>query len=31
MLVNYGRQTPLAAVLAHVGYGMIVEAFVAAA
>jgi hypothetical protein len=31
MLVNYGRQTPLVAILAHVVYGMIVGAFVSAA
>jgi hypothetical protein len=31
MLVNYGRQTPLVAVVAHVAYGMIVGAFVSAA
>jgi hypothetical protein len=31
MLVNYGRQTPLVAIFAHVAYGMIVGAFVAAA
>jgi hypothetical protein len=31
MLVNYGRQTPLVAILAHVAYGMIVGAFVSAA
>jgi hypothetical protein len=31
MLVNYGRQTPLVAIIAHVAYGMIVGAFVAAA
>jgi hypothetical protein len=30
MLVNYGRQTPLVAVIAHVAYGMIVGAFVSA-
>jgi len=30
MLVNYGRQTPLVAIVAHVAYGMIVGAFVAA-
>jgi hypothetical protein len=31
MLVNYGRQTPLVAILAHVAYGMIVGVFVSAA
>jgi hypothetical protein len=31
MLVNYGRQTLLVAILAHVAYGMIVGAFVSAA
>jgi hypothetical protein len=31
MLVNYGQQTPLVAVIAHVAYGMIVGAFVSAA
>jgi hypothetical protein len=31
MLMNYGRQTPLVALLAHVAYGMIVGAFVSAA
>lgn len=31
MLVNYGRQTPLVAILAHLAYGMIVGAFVSAA
>jgi hypothetical protein len=31
MLVNYGRRTPLVALVAHVAYGMIVGAFVAAA
>jgi hypothetical protein len=31
MLVNYGRRTPLVAILAHVAYGMIVGAFVSAA
>jgi hypothetical protein len=31
MLLNYGRQTPLVALLAHVAYGMIVGAFVSAA
>jgi hypothetical protein len=31
MLLNYGRQTPLVAVIAHVAYGMIVGAFVSAA
>jgi hypothetical protein len=31
MLVNYGRQTPFVAILAHVAYGMIVGAFVSAA
>jgi len=31
MLVNYGRQTPLVAILAHVAYGMIVGAFGSAA
>jgi hypothetical protein len=31
MLLNYGRQTPLVAILAHVAYGMIVGAFVSAA
>lgn len=31
MLVNYGRQTPLVAIVAHVAYGMIVGAFVSAA
>jgi hypothetical protein len=31
MLVNYGRQTPLVALLAHVVYGVIVGAFVSAA
>jgi hypothetical protein len=30
MLVNYGRQTPLVSVIAHVAYGMIVGAFVSA-
>lgn len=30
MLVNYGRQTPLVSVVAHVAYGMIVGAFVSA-
>jgi hypothetical protein len=30
MLVNYGRQTPVVVVVAHVVYGMIVGAFVAA-
>jgi len=30
MLVNYGRRTPLVAILAHVAYGMIVGAFVSA-
>lgn len=30
MLVNYGRQTPLVAIVAHVAYGMIVGAFVSA-
>jgi hypothetical protein len=30
MLLNYGRQTPLVAVITHVAYGMIVGAFVAA-
>jgi hypothetical protein len=28
LLVNYGRQTPLATVLAHVAYGAIVGGFV---
>ncbi len=27
MLVNYGRQTPLATIVAHVGYGAIVGGF----
>jgi hypothetical protein len=31
MLVNYGRQTPVVALLAHVAYGVIVGAFVSAA
>ena len=31
MLVNYGRSTPLVAIAAHLAYGMIVGAFVAAA
>jgi hypothetical protein len=31
MLLNYGRQTPLVALVAHVAYGMIVGAFVSAA
>jgi hypothetical protein len=31
MLVNYGRRTPIVAVVAHVAYGMIVGAFVSAA
>ena len=31
MLMNYGRQTPLVALLAHIAYGMIVGAFVSAA
>ena len=31
MLINYGRQTPVVIVLAHLAYGMIVGAFVAAA
>jgi hypothetical protein len=31
MLVNYGRQTPLVAVVAHLAYGVIVGAFVSAA
>jgi hypothetical protein len=31
MLVNYGRRTPIAAVVAHVAYGVIVGAFVSAA
>jgi hypothetical protein len=31
MLVNYGRETPLVAILAHVAYGIIVGAFVSAA
>jgi hypothetical protein len=31
MLMNYGRQTPLVALLAHVAYGVIVGAFVSAA
>jgi hypothetical protein len=31
MLVNYGRSTPLVAIVAHLAYGMIVGAFVAAA
>jgi hypothetical protein len=31
MLLNYGRRTPLVVILAHVFYGMIVGAFVAAA
>ena len=31
VLMNYGRQTPLVALLAHVAYGMIVGAFVSAA
>ncbi len=30
MLVNYGRQTPFVAIVAHVAYGMIVGAFVSA-
>jgi hypothetical protein len=30
MLLNYGTQTPLVAVVAHVAYGMIVGTFVAA-
>jgi hypothetical protein len=31
MLMNYGRRTPIVAVVAHVAYGMIVGAFVSAA
>lgn len=31
MLRNYGRQTPVVAVVAHLAYGMIVGAFVSAA
>lgn len=31
MLINYGRQTPLVAIFAHVAYGMIVGACVSAA
>jgi hypothetical protein len=31
MLMNYGRQTPLVALFAHVAYGVIVGAFVSAA
>lgn len=31
MLVNYGRSTPLVMIAAHLAYGMIVGAFVAAA
>jgi hypothetical protein len=31
MLVNYGRRTPIVAVVAHVAYGLIVGAFVSAA
>jgi hypothetical protein len=31
MLANYGRQTPLVAIIAHVAYGVIVGAFVSAA
>lgn len=31
MLVNYGRSTPLVAIAAHLAYGMIVGAFIAAA
>ena len=31
MLMNYGRQTPLVALFAHLAYGMIVGAFVSAA
>jgi hypothetical protein len=31
MLVNYGRRTPVVAVLGHVAYGMIVGGFISAA
>ena len=31
MLINYGRQTPVVMVVAHLAYGMIVGTFVAAA
>jgi hypothetical protein len=31
MLLNYGRRTPLATILAHVAYGAIVGGFVSLA